>query len=360
MRPRRVVISGGGTGGHLFPALVLGRALVDRAPDIRLTYVGSGREAERAIMARHGAAFVAMKIEGLKGRGLRSLRGLALLPGAFFRSLTLLVRLRPRLVVGVGGYSSGPIVLLASLLGIPTLILEQNARPGFTNRVLLRRVRRAVAAFDASLAEFHGKGVALGNPVRAEFAAVETKEHGARLSILVLGGSQGSRFLNAAVCAALPRLAGVRDRLEIVHQTGPAERDKVAEEYRFRGFADAETAAFFEDIAGRFARTDLVLARAGATTCAEIIAARRAAILVPFAGAADDHQTANARILADAGAAEIIAEDDRTSERLAERILFFLDHPAALSEMERRLEPLRKPDAAARIAGLCLELMGTP
>lgn len=357
MKAARVVISGGGTGGHLFPALVLGKKLAERDPDIRLTFVGSGREAERAIMARHGAEFVAMKIEGLKGRGLRSLRGLAFLPGAFLRSLALLVRLRPRLVVGVGGYSSGPIVLLASILRIPTLILEQNARPGFTNRTLLRWVRKAVAAFDSSLAEFHGKAVALGNPVRDEFYAVPPKPRDGRLSLLVFGGSQGSHFLNTAMAAALPRLAGVKERLTIAHQTGPADHGAIAAEYRRHGFESAEIAPFFDRIAGRFAKADLIISRAGATSCAEIIAARRAAILVPFAGAADDHQTQNARLLEAAGAAELVREDERTSARLVGRILDFIDHPGLLSGLEKNLDPLRKPDAAERIAGLCFELM---
>jgi len=358
MRKRRVIISGGGTGGHLFPALVVGRKLAERDPDLLLTFVGSGREAERAIMARHGASFVPMRIEGLKGRGLRSLRGLALLPGAFLRSLLLIVRLRPRLVVGVGGYSSGPIVLLAAVLGIPTLILEQNAGPGFTNRLLLRWVRKAVAAFDASLPAFRGKAVALGNPVRDEFYAVSPKPHGGRLSLLILGGSQGSHFLNTALAAALPRLAGHERRLGFVHQTGPADREAIAAEYRRNGFASAEVAAFFDGIAGRYAEADLLISRAGATSCAEIIAAGRASILVPFAGAADDHQTRNARILEAAGGAEVVAQDESAADRLVERILFFLDHPDRLSEMERSLEPLRKPDAADRIAGLCFELMG--
>jgi UDP-N-acetylglucosamine--N-acetylmuramyl-(pentapeptide) pyrophosphoryl-undecaprenol N-acetylglucosamine transferase len=358
MRTARVVISGGGTGGHLFPALVLGRKLAERDPNLALTFVGSGREAERAIMARHGAEFVAMKIEGLKGRGLRSLRGLVLLPGAFLRSLALLVRFRPRLVVGVGGYSSGPIVLLASLLRIPTLILEQNARPGFTNRMLLRWVRKAVAAFDSSLPAFRGKGVALGNPVRDEFYALMPKRHeDGRLSLLVFGGSQGSHFLNTAMAAALLRLAGAKERLTIAHQTGPADLDAIAAEYRRRGFEAAEVAPFFDRMADRFAKADLIISRAGATSCAEIIAARRAAILVPFAGAADDHQTQNARILEAAGAAELLPEDERTADRLVGRILDFVDHPGLLSGLEKNLDPLRKPDAAERIAALCFELM---
>ena len=172
MRKRGVVISGGGTGGHLYPALVLGRKLRSVAPDLAQTYVGTRRGVEQKIMAEHGVRFIPMRIEGLKGRGLKSLRGLFLLPLAFVHSLWILARTRPSLVVGVGGYSSGPIVLLASGLRIPTVILEQNARPGFTNRLLARSVRQAVVAFPSTLPFFKGKGVVLGNPVREEFYAL--------------------------------------------------------------------------------------------------------------------------------------------------------------------------------------------
>ncbi|NTV81981.1 MAG: undecaprenyldiphospho-muramoylpentapeptide beta-N-acetylglucosaminyltransferase, partial [Candidatus Aminicenantes bacterium] len=162
MRPRGIVISGGGTGGHLYPALVVGKRLLAMAPGLALTYVGTRRDVEQRIMAEHGVRFVPMRIEGLKGRGLKSLRGLILLPLAFAHSLLILVRTRPGLVIGVGGYSSGPIVLLAAWLRIPTIILEPNARPGFTNRMLARSVRRAAVAFASTLPAFRGKGVVLG------------------------------------------------------------------------------------------------------------------------------------------------------------------------------------------------------
>ena len=181
MRRPGVIISGGGTGGHLYPALVVGRKLMDLAPGIALTYVGTRREIEGRIMAAHGVRFIPMRIEGLKGRGLRSLRGLLVLPLAFAHSLLILARTRPSLVIGVGGYSSGPIVLLASWLGVPTVILEQNAQPGFTNRLLARSVRRAVVAFPSTLPAFKGKGVLLGNPVREEFTGCRRKR-GARRS----------------------------------------------------------------------------------------------------------------------------------------------------------------------------------
>jgi UDP-N-acetylglucosamine--N-acetylmuramyl-(pentapeptide) pyrophosphoryl-undecaprenol N-acetylglucosamine transferase len=359
MKNKRVVISGGGTGGHLFPALVLGRKLHEKDSEISVTFVGSRRAGEISIMARENVRFVPMRIEGLKGRGWRSLRGLVLLPGAFLKALVLLVRIRPALIVGVGGYSSGPVVLLAAWLRRPTVILEQNVRPGFTNRRLLRWVDKAVAAFDASLPYFQGKGVALGNPVREEFYAVPPKASGKRLALLVFGGSQGSRVLNHAIVDALPLLKSDKDRLDMVHQTGPAEVDWVKSQYRQNGFGDAVVAPFFDDMAGRFGGADLVIGRAGATTCAELIAARKPSILVPFAAAAEAHQAKNAEVLESAGGADVLPEGGDLAGRIAERIQYLLSHRERLAAMSRGLENLRKDDAAGKIAGLCLKLMGT-
>jgi UDP-N-acetylglucosamine--N-acetylmuramyl-(pentapeptide) pyrophosphoryl-undecaprenol N-acetylglucosamine transferase len=357
MRERDVIIGGGGTGGHLYPALVVGRALLERAPALRLTYAGTHRDVEKRIMEAHRVRFVPMRIEGLKGRGLKTLRGLVLLPLAFVQSLALLVRTKPGLVVGVGGYSSGPLVLLASWLGIPTVILEQNARPGFTNRLLARWTRRAVVSFPSTLPYFAGKGVLLGNPVREDFASLPPKARAAELSVLVFGGSQGSHVLNQRMTAALPLLAAKKSRLRIVHQTGPRELEAVAEAYRAGGFGTSEVAAYFPDMAARFGRADLVICRAGATTLAELIAARKAAVLVPFAGASEDHQSHNARELGSIGAAEVLPEDQATPEALAVRILHFLDRPGELDAMERALDALRRDDPAGRIAALCLSLM---
>ena len=359
MRNKRVIISGGGTGGHLFPALVLGRKLAQRDSEIELTFVGSGRETERTIMARHQVRFFPMRIEGLKSRGRRRLKALALLPGAFLKSLTLLIRIKPALVVGVGGYSSGPIVLLASWLRIPTLILEQNVRPGFTNRLLLSWVKKAVAAFDASLPYLKGKGVCLGNPVREEFHSVAPKKRDGRLALLVFGGSQGSHFLNRALVETLPLLDPVKDRLTIRHQTGERDLDWVKTSYAGQGVGAAAVAPFFMDMPGLFAQADLVISRAGATTCAELIAARKASILIPFAQAADDHQAGNAAALKDAGGAEVLLEGEWTPARLAGMILALLEHQERITLMETRLVGLSKEAADEAIAGLCFELMGT-
>jgi UDP-N-acetylglucosamine--N-acetylmuramyl-(pentapeptide) pyrophosphoryl-undecaprenol N-acetylglucosamine transferase len=357
MRRPAVVISGGGTGGHLYPALVVGQKLLALDPAIDLTYVGTRREVEGRIMAEHGVSFVPMRIEGLKGRGLRSLRGLLLLPLAFVHSLWTLARTRPALVIGVGGYSSGPIVLLASLLGVPTVILEQNARPGFTNRLLARAASQAVVSFASTLPAFKGKGVLLGNPVREGFYRLPAKTRGPVLDVLVFGGSQGSHILNARVVEALPLLARAKDRLRLTHQTGTNDLEEVAAAYRANGFDRADVAAYFSDMPTYFGRADLVVCRAGATTLAELIAARKAAILVPFAGAADDHQTANARELAAVGAAVVIPEAEASAEALAGRLLRLLDHPEEIGAMEKAAAGLQAEDPAGRIAALCLSLM---
>ena len=263
MRTPRVIISGGGTGGHLYPALVVGQKLLALAPEIVLTYVGTRREVEGRIMADHGVRFIPMRIEGLKGRGLKSLRGFALLPLAFAQSLLILVRIRPALVVGVGGYSSGPIVLLASWLRIPTVILEQNARPGFTNRLLRRAVRKAVVAFPSTLPAFKGKGVLLGNPVREEFYALPAKKRGAALDVLVFGGSQGSHFLNVRITEALPLLAAAKDRLRLTHQTGTDDLEIVADAYR----AEVRACTSIKEVCAYIARCQAGLNRACRISC---------------------------------------------------------------------------------------------
>ncbi len=357
MSGRRVILCGGGTGGHFYPALVVGRKLAAKSPGLETVFVGTHRDVEKRIMEKHGVRFRSLRIEGLKGRGLKGLRGILLLPLAFIQSLALLAMTRPGLVIGVGGYSSGPVVLLASWLRIPTLILEQNSSPGFTNRMLARWVRKVVVSFESTLGHFKGKGVLLGNPVREEFYAVPPRPDRTGLALLVFGGSQGSRFLNEKLTAALPLLSPRKPALNITHQTGVRDRDWVEDAYRASGFGEAEVGAYFPDMPRRFAEADLIVSRAGATTLAELIASRRAAVLVPFAGASEDHQRANARELERIGAAEVIPEDGADPETLAARILDYLDHKERLSAMEAALEPLRRTDAADRIADLGLSLM---
>lgn len=358
MKTRGVVMSGGGTGGHLFPALAVARLLREIDPALPVVFAGGRRKLEAELVAGSGFPFVALAVEGLVGRGWKGLRAAARLPVALAQALLLLARTRPRLVVGAGGYSSGPVVLPAALLGVPTLLLEPNVRPGFTNRRLRRWARAVAVAFPESLPYFKGKAAVLGNPVRAEFERIGPSPSGRPFTVLVFGGSQGSAFLNEAFGAALPLLAARKADLRVVHQTGEKDLARVRERYRAEGFAEAETAAFFSDMPERFARANLVVCRAGATTCAELVAAGRAAVLVPFAAAAEGHQLHNARSLEKAGGAIVLEEKDCNPQALAATVLGLADDRGAIGAMETRLAALRRPGAAERIARLCLDLMG--
>ncbi len=358
MKKKTVIISGGGTGGHIYPALAVGRKLQERNGGLRLTYVGSSRSVEKDLMERFRVDFIPMKIEGIKGKGLRAIKSGLLLPLSFIKSLSILVRLRPDLVIGVGGFSSGPIVLLASWLRIPTLILEQNVLPGFTNRLLIRWVKRAVAAFQSSLPAFKGKGIFIGNPVREEFYSLPPKVRDGKLTLLVFGGSQGSHFLNQAVASTLPLLRDQKDGLRIFHQTGEKDYEGVRKTYLDNGFEDSVVAPYFHNMADYFQKSDLVICRAGATTIAELVAAGKASLLFPFAQAADNHQVLNARELEKVGGSEIIEEKDFRPEWLVRKIQHLAEHRGDLDRMEKNLLVLRTERVAEKIADLCFELMG--
>jgi UDP-N-acetylglucosamine--N-acetylmuramyl-(pentapeptide) pyrophosphoryl-undecaprenol N-acetylglucosamine transferase len=230
------------------------------------------------------------------------------------------------------------------------VILEPNAKPGFTNRVLRPFVGRAACTYEEARRAFGSKGVVTGNPVRGGFAGLPRKTHQAPCTLLAFGGSQGSRVLNEALVAALPHLPG-RERLGIVHQTGVAMRPKIADAYAAAG-REAEVLEFLDDMEARFAAADLVLCRSGATTCAELTAAGKAAVLVPFALAADDHQRSNALALQAAGAARMIEEKDLTGETLARAVTETLETPGRLEAMEDAARAVGRPDAAARVADL--------
>ena len=357
MKNKTVIISGGGTGGHLYPALVLGQTLLRLQPDLKLIYVGSSRAVEKKIMSQEVNHYLSLPVEGLKARGFKKLQGLILLPLAFLKSLFILIKFRPALVVGVGGFSSGPIVLLAALFQKPTIIMEQNARPGFTNQMLGRWVNLVVVSFASSLSFFGQKAILVGNPVRPEFYQLPQKPRENKLTLLIFGGSQGSKFLNDRLIESLSYLQEIKDSLVIYHQTGERDWQRLSQAYQENGFTQVVTAAYFQPMADYFARADLIICRAGATTCAELIASRRPAILVPFARAADNHQEYNARELEKAGGAEVILEKDFQPQLFAERIKYYLTHQEVLDQMEANLSQLQPEKAAEKIAQLCLEKM---
>ena len=348
-----VLIGAGGTGGHVFPGIAVADELVRRDARTRVVFAGTARGLETRLVPRAGYALELLPILPLNGVGAaRMLMGLLALPWGLLKSALVVLRLRPAAVLGIGGYAGGPVTLIAALIGIRAVILEPNARPGFTNRVLKPFVDAAACAYEEARASFGAKGVLTGNPVRGGFASLPAKPHREPLTLLAFGGSQGSRVLNQALVAALPRLPGP-ERLRIVHQTGPAMRDEVEAGYRAAS-RPAEVVAFLDDMERRLGEADLVLARSGATTCAELTVAGRAALLVPFAGAADDHQTTNARALEAAGAARVPEERDLSGESLAEALSRLVERPAALTAMDEAARRLGKKDAAARVADLLL------
>ncbi|HLA76513.1 MAG TPA: undecaprenyldiphospho-muramoylpentapeptide beta-N-acetylglucosaminyltransferase [Vicinamibacteria bacterium] len=348
---KTILIAAGGTGGHLFPGIAVAGELVGRDPEVRIVFVGTPRGLERRLVPKAGYPLVLLPILPLNGVGFwRLLRGLLALPWGLLQAAILVLRTRPAAVLGVGGYAGGPVVLLAALWGVRTVILEPNAKPGFTNRVLRPFVGHCACSYEEARSQFGVKGVLTGNPVRGGFAQLTPKPHRLPHTLLVFGGSQGSRLLNQAVLAALSQLPGP-ERLSIVHQTGEATRDEVAAAYAAAN-RPAEVLAFLDDMETRFATADLVLSRSGATTCAELTAAGKAAVLVPFARAADDHQRQNARALETAGAARMLEEPDLSGERLAAVVGEILFTPGRLEAMEQAAKRLGRPDAAARVADL--------
>ena len=357
MKEKRVIISGGGTGGHLYPSLAVGQKLKEKDPHLHLTYVGTTRSLEKQISEHYRIDFIPLRIEGIKGLGIKALKSLLLLPWAFVRSLIILLRTKPQLVIGAGAFSSGPIVLLAAWMNIPTLIMEQNIKPGLTNRLLRRWVKKAAVSFESSLSHFRGKGVFTGNPIREEFYSLPAKQRNSRLTLLIFGGSQGSHFLNKGVTDALPLLRNERDSLQIFHQTGEKDLSWVKDSYEKNGYNDATVDPYFYDMPSYFQRADLVVSRAGASTIAELIAARKASVLIPFARATEDHQVVNARELERIEGAEVITEEEFTPEGIADIIRRFTKNKEEINRMEMNMERFKRGNAAEKIAELCFKLM---
>jgi UDP-N-acetylglucosamine--N-acetylmuramyl-(pentapeptide) pyrophosphoryl-undecaprenol N-acetylglucosamine transferase len=355
----RVLIAGGGTGGHVFPGIALAEEVVGRHPGHDAVFVGTARGLEATVVPAAGFPIELIAVKGLKGKGLtQTLGNLLLLPGALLRSIAILRKWRPDVVIGVGGYASGPVVLAAWLLRIPTAVQEQNAVAGFTNRLLGRFVRVTFTAFPEAARYFPAKKVQqLGNPIRRamlENFMRPTSPHD-RPHVLIFGGSQGAHALNMRLVEALPHLADLRDKLTLTHQTGTRDREAVEKGYAACGFA-GDVKEFITDMSGAYARADLVVCRSGATTLAELTVCQKPSILVPFPFAADDHQTVNAASLVEAGAAVMIQERDLTGELLAREIRAILTNPERRKQMARAAGRLGAPQAAREIIDVCVEL----
>ena len=350
-----VLIMAGGTGGHVFPALAVADAL--RARDIPVVWLGTREGLEARVVPEAGFAIEWLTVRGLRGKGVS---GWLLAPVRVLRAaleaVGVLRRQRPRAVLGMGGYVAGPGGMAAWLLSYPLVIHEQNARAGLTNRLLARCARVVLAGFDGA---FPGRRAEVtGNPVRGDILRLAPPEQrtprAGRWRLLVLGGSLGAQALNEAVARAVARMPEA-DRPAVRHQAGQRTEDIARQAYADAG-VDADVSAFISDMAAAYEWADVVLCRAGALTVSELAVAGVPAVLVPLPHAVDDHQTANARHLVDAGAAVLLPQDQITPERLQEHLEGLGGDRGRLLEMARAARAVAKPDAAETVAERCLEV----
>ena len=362
--PVRVLMAAGGTGGHIFPALAVAEEMRERSrtsgPEgltFETVFLGTGRGLEGRLIPQAGYPLQIIKGAGLKGiRGWKRLLNLATLPLSALDAAQVLRHLRPDVVVGIGGYISGPVMLEASLIDIPTLLFEPNAVPGFTNRVLAPVVRLAAVGFEEAQSAYGSKARFTGHPVRKEFFQVSPKTHATPFTVLMAGGSQGARALNQCIVEALPAFREEKgEDLRFIHQTGEADYNVVQAAYEKQGIR-AEVCSFIDHVAEAFSRADLIVCRAGATTVAELAAAGKASILIPYPSATDQHQLQNARALEGAGGARVIEQKDLTPQRLVKEVLSLLEDSQHLGLMEQHSRSLARPDAAGRIADLVEKL----
>jgi UDP-N-acetylglucosamine--N-acetylmuramyl-(pentapeptide) pyrophosphoryl-undecaprenol N-acetylglucosamine transferase len=355
----RIIIAGGGTGGHLFPGIAVAEEFQKRDPENRVIFIGTQRGIEYRLLGKLGYELKLIDVEGLKGRGWKALiKGVYAIPNSMWQSRMILRDFRPDVVIGVGGYASGPAVIAAWLMNIPTAIAEQNALAGNTNRILGKFVDRIFLTYEQSKGRFPARKVSVtGNPVRAAFAARlnEAPKMRAIRQILVFGGSQGAAAINKTVVAMLPMLQKIKDRVRVVHQTGERDCEEVRRAYERAGM-EAEVQPFIVDMASAYAASDLIICRAGATSLAEITVAGKASVLIPFPYAADDHQTENARAMVEAGAATMIRESELSAEALYSLVESLLEDDKKLRGMEQKSKALGRPDAAARIVDACVRL----
>jgi len=361
----RVIIAGGGTGGHLFPAIAIAREFTAVQPKSRICFVSTGNDFERSTLSRAGFPLQCVTAEGIKGQGLwRQLRAAIKVPMGVIESIRILKQFRPDLVVGVGSYASGPVAMGAWLMGTRIVLHEQNILPGITNRILSRFADRVYVSFEKTCGLLTGANTFVtGNPVRREFipGAESHWENGrksdsqAPFTVVIVGGSQGAHSVNTAVMDAV---AGLRNKegYFFIHQTGSRDTSQVKRAYEAAGVT-SRINPFFDDLATRYRMADLVICRAGATTVAEITALGKAVIFIPFPHAADNHQVMNARSLSDRGAARMIEERDLTGARLCQMIEFYASNREALSRMGTLAGQLGHPGAAVDIVKDCYRLL---
>ena len=359
----RIVIAGGGTGGHLFPGLAIAREFMTRNERSTVLFVSTGNPLERSVLNETDFRLETITAEGIKGRGLwNQARSALKIPRGIVESVRILKGFQPDLTLGLGSYSAGPVVVGAWLMRTKIVLHEQNILPGITTRILARFADRIYVSFDDTKKRFDPRKIRLtGNPVRKELLNHHNgNDNGiaadsTAFCVLIIGGSQGAHRINMAVVEALNHLTH-KERLYFIHQTGAADEQTVNEAYRRRGIA-ARVQAFFRKMAPLYKRADLIICRAGATTVAEVTALGKAVVFIPFPFAADNHQALNADTLVREGAAEMILEKDLNARELGQKIEYYASHPDALEAMAAKAARLGHPAAAREIVDDCYQLV---
>lgn len=351
----KLLIAGGGTGGHVFPALAIAREWLARGNEREVVLVGTERGIEMKLVPQAGLPLETLRVAGLKGKGGATLlRNLAMLAPAMLDARRVLRKHKPVAAFGVGGYAAGPMLLATWLGRVPNVIFEPNAEPGFTNKVLARISARIATGYEISARTWGKKAIVTGCPVRPEFFSITPRRPGMPFRLLITGGSQGALPINRAFVDAMDGLAARKAELAIVHQTGERDYNAVRTAYARREI-HADVVPFLTNMAERFAWADVIVCRAGAITAAEIAAAGRAAVFIPFGRATDSHQLRNAQEMTRAGAGRLISETELTAEKLTGEVFSLLDQPQEIEKMSTAARGLARPDAARDIVNLIEE-----
>ena len=350
----RAILAGGGTGGHVIPALAIAEELRSRY-HAEVLFIGTARGIETRLVPAAGFPLELITVGALNRVSFTTrLKTLVDLPRAIAQSATLVRSFKPDVMIGVGGYASGPAMLAGAMLRIPLMAFEPNVVPGFANRLVARFVKHAAVHF-AATQRYFPNSVVTGVPVRREFFAIPARPPQDRPTLLVFGGSQGAHAINVAVAQALPALAKLQPDLHFIHQTGASDLDAMRAAAASAGLS-SEVSAFIDDMPAAFSRADLLICRSGASTVAEVTASGKPAIFVPLPTAADDHQRHNAEALANAGAARLLPQSELTGDRLAQEIASLLADPAQLIRMGESARAFAHPDAAALIADMTVRI----
>ena len=355
----RIIIAGGGTGGHLFPGVAIGREILRRYEKSHVLFITGSKKIEEDILARSGFQQESISIEGIKGHGWgKGIITMCKLPMSLFQSARIIKRLSPHIVIGVGGYSSGPACIAAKLMGVPTAIQEQNSFPGITNRILSRVVDRIFISFDVCREYFPEGNIFLtGNPIRKEFQEKKpiegTKEN--LFSILVAGGSQGASAINSAMIETLEILKKNEIKIKIIHQTGQYDFERVQQEYREKGL-QGEVVPFIKEMAKAYREADIVVGRAGAMTISELAVLGKPSILIPYPFATNNHQETNAQILVKLGGARMISQKELNGKMLSEILIKYIEDKSALKKMGVSAKKAARPDAVKDIVDLMEDL----